>query len=46
MLIYIEEVEEICSYPMCDVLNAVEELKKERRHPTHQKMEEIKDLLK
>jgi 23S rRNA (uracil1939-C5)-methyltransferase len=46
MLIYIGEVEEICNYPMYDVLNAVEELKQVRRHPTHEKMEEIKDLLK
>lgn len=39
MLIYIEGVEETCCYPICDVLNAVEELEKERRHLTHGKME-------
>ena len=43
---YIAEVKRDLGLPMYDALNAVEELKKPRKHPTAEKVEAIKDALK
>ena len=43
---YIAEVKRDLGLPMYDAPNAVEELKKPRKHPTAEKVEAIKDALK
>ena len=43
---YIAEVKRDLGLPMYDAPNAVEELKQVRKHPTHEKVEAIKDALK
>lgn len=43
---YIAEVKRDLGLPMYDAPNAVEELKHERKHPTPQKVEAIKDALR
>ncbi|WP_070043060.1 23S rRNA (uracil(1939)-C(5))-methyltransferase RlmD [Robinsoniella peoriensis] len=43
---YIAEVKRSLGLPMYDAPNAVEELKHERKHPTPEKVEAIKDALK
>ena len=43
---YIAEVKRDLGLPMYDAPNAVEELKQERKHPTPEKIEAIKDALK
>lgn len=43
---YIAEVKRNLGLPMYDAPNMVEELKQPRRHPTAEKVEEIKDALK
>lgn len=43
---YIAEVKRNLGLPMYDAPNAVEELKQERKHPTPEKVEAIKDALK
>ena len=43
---YIAEVKRDLGLPMYDALNAVEELKQPRKHPTAEKVEAIKDALK
>ena len=43
---YIAEVKRGLGLPMYDAPNAVEELKQERKHPTPEKIEAIKDALK
>ena len=43
---YIAEVKRDLGLPMCDAPNAVEELKQERKHPTPEKVEAIKDALR
>ena len=43
---YIAEVKRDLGLPMYDAPNAVEELKHERKHPTPEKVEAIKDALK
>jgi len=43
---YIAEVKRNLWLPMYDAPNAVEELKHERKHPTPEKVEAIKDALK
>ena len=43
---YIAEVKRDLGLPMYDAPNAVEELKQERKHPTPEKVEAIKDALK
>lgn len=43
---YIAEVKRALGLPMYDAPNAVEELKQERKHPTPEKVEAIKDALK
>lgn len=43
---YIAEVKRDLSLPMYDAPNAVEELKQPRKHPTPEKGEAIKDVLK
>ena len=43
---YIAEVKRNLGLPMYDAPNMVEELKQPRRHPTAEKVEEIKDTLK
>ena len=43
---YIAEVKRDLGLPMYDALNAVEELKKPRKHPTAEKVEAIEDALK
>ena len=43
---YIAEVKRNLGLPMYDAPNAVEELKKPRKHPTPEKVEAIKDALK
>lgn len=43
---YIAEVKRSLGLPMYDGPNAVEELKQPRKHPTVEKVEEIKDALK
>ena len=43
---YIAEVKRSLGLPMYDAPNAVEELKHERKHPTPEKVEAIKDAFK
>ena len=43
---YIAEVKRDLGLPMYDAPNAVEELKQERKHPTPEKVEAIKDALR
>lgn len=43
---YIAEVKRDLGLPIYDAPNAVEELKQERKHPTPEKVESIKDALK
>lgn len=43
---YIAEVKRSLGLPMYDAPNAVEELKHERKHPTAEKVEAIKDALR
>ena len=43
---YIAEVKRSLGLSMCDVPNAVEELKQPRKHPTAEKVKAIKDALK
>lgn len=43
---YIAEVKRSLGLPMYDAPNAVEELKHPRKHPTAEKVETIKDVLK
>lgn len=43
---YIAEVKRDLGLPMYDAPNAVEELKQPRKHPTPEKVEAIKDVLK
>lgn len=43
---YIAEVKRDLGLPMYDAPNAVEELKQERKHPTPEKVEAIKDAFK
>lgn len=43
---YIAEVKRELGLPMYDVPNVVEELKQPRKHPTAEKVEAIKDVLK
>lgn len=43
---YIAEVKRDLGLPMYDAPNAVEELKHERKHPTPEKVEAIKDALR
>ena len=43
---YIAEVKIDLGSPMYDAHNAVEELKHPRKHPTAEKVEEIKDTLR
>ena len=43
---YIAEVKRSLGLPMYDAPNAVEELKQPRKHPTAEKVEAIKDVLR
>lgn len=43
---YIAEVKRELGLPMYDAPNAVEELKNPRKHPTEEKVEAIKNVLK
>ena len=43
---YIAEIKRDLGLPMYDAPNAVEELKQPRKHPTPEKVEAIKDVLK
>jgi len=43
---YIAKVKRDLGLPMYDAPNAVEELKQPRKHPTAEKVDEIKDALK
>ena len=43
---YIAKVKRDLELPMCYAPNAVEELEQERKHPTFEKREAIKDALK
>ena len=43
---YIAEVKRDLGLPMYDAPNVVEELKQERKHPTPEKVEAIKDAIK
>ena len=44
--VYIAEVKRDLGLPMYDAPNAIEELKQERKHPTLEKVEAIKDALR